>query len=301
MNKKSFAKTPTTFDEQINLLISRGLLIEDTNFARNYLGTVNYYRLSAYWYPFRQIDSSGSISDNFRSGKTFDDVIQLYEFDRKLRLVIVDAIERLEVCLRTRISYRIAHMYGCFGHEEAGNFHSKFNHTEFLSKAHFEITQSSDKFIKHYESQYLDYPIVPIWMLTELLTLGALSKLYKGMKEDDRADVSLFFGIHYRTLQNWLHPLTYVRNICTHHGRLWNRELSIRPDLIKDRLWRPPLSPDNTKIFYIILILRHLTRNIDTGDWFRKCQELLENHVENQLWLGAMGMPTNWKDHPIWR
>jgi abortive infection bacteriophage resistance protein len=300
MHKKQFTKLPITFDDQIKLLISRGLQIDDINSAKRYLEKVNYYRLSAYWYPFRDKNSDGSISDNFRANKNFKDAVDLYEFDRKLRLVVIDAIERLEICLRTRISYRLAHTYGCFGHEDPRNFHPQFNHSEWLSKIKEETKVSSDKFIEHYKSQYSDYPTIPIWMLTELLTLGGLSRLYKGMQITDKVDVSSFFGVHYRTLQNWLHPLTYVRNICTHHGRLWNRELSIRPDLINDKLWRPPITPNNTKIFYILLILRHLTRDVGNG-WVNECNSLLRTQTSNPLWLGAMGMPNDWENHPIWR
>jgi len=181
---------------------------------------INYYRLSAYWYPFRKKDEGGQILSQFRDNVKFDEIIELYEFDRHLRLLLIDAIERIEVAVRTHVSYVLAHEYGAFAHTSSDNFHPKFRHSEWLTKVEEETERSSEDFIQHYQRKYTDFPTLPIWMLTEVMTLGALSKLYLGMQNDDKKLVANKFGLHHKQMKDWLHVLTYVRNICTHHSRL---------------------------------------------------------------------------------
>lgn len=107
-----FTKPPKTFAEQVELLVSRGMEIEDPERAERYLSHLNYYRLAAYWLPCEQDHSTHS----FKSGTSFNTVLAHYIFDRELRLLVMDAIERLEVSLRTRWAYHLSHSYGPHAH-----------------------------------------------------------------------------------------------------------------------------------------------------------------------------------------
>ncbi len=298
-----YNKPSLTFEQQIEKLISRGLNVSERNRSIKILSSINYYRFSAYWYPFRVKDTeTGKITGRFREGTTFENILELYEFDRHLRLLIIDAIERIEVAVRTRVAYELAHAYGAFAHTNPANFHPNFSHADWLQKVEEETLRSSEEFINHYKSKYSGFPVLPIWMLTEIMTLGALSKLYRGMHHEDKKRVAAKFGLHHKQMADWLHVLTYVRNICTHHGRLWNRELAIKTQAPKAREWQPPLTPKNDRLFYVLLIIRFMLRQISMGDnWKRSCNELLEPIATNQLWRRAMGMPDNWKTHPLWR
>lgn len=302
-----YNKPPLTFEQQLDLLIERGLSIPDRPAALQLLASASYYRLSAYWYPFRDSDNVGTRVSRFRPGACLDDVIGLYEFDRKLRLQVLDAIERVEVAVRTRVTYHMAHTYGAFAHTNPANFHPKFDHTKWLAKVHEETIRSSDEFVRHYRNKYRGFPTLPVWMATEIMSLGGLSFLYKGLKNnraaglEDKKAVADYFNIHYKRLGAWLHTLTYIRNVCAHHSRLWNRELAIRPDQSKDRRWLPPMTPRNDRIFYVLLMLRHLLKATDNGDdWQRAITELLGDLADKEYFRLSMGMPAAWEEHPLW-
>jgi abortive infection bacteriophage resistance protein len=138
-------------------------------------------------------------------------------------------------------------------------------------------------------------------MLTEVMSLGSLSRLVRGLKSDDKRAVAVRFQLHPKRLENWMHVLTYVRNVCAHHSRLWNRELAIRPDLKGDRAWLPPVTPRNDRVFYVLLMLRHLLRCCGNGDdWAKASEALLLPVTSNPRWRNAMGFPEDWTNHPRW-
>lgn len=284
------------------------MIFTDPASALNQLASISYYRLSGYWFPFRVRNEFGNVTSQFEPETYFDSVIELYEFDRKLRVLVLDAIERVEVAIRTQFTYHIGHTYGAFGHANAQNFHPGFNHRSWLQKLEGETSRSSDEFINHFKRKYQGFPTIPIWMLTEVMSLGALSFGYKGLINnqrdgiEDKKAIAQYFNLHYKRLGDWLHTLTYVRNICAHHSRLWNRELAIKPDKVKEQVWLPPITPRNNRIFYILLMLRHLLRATGNGeDWASSINELLLPFAEQKRWRASMGLPKNWREHPLWR
>jgi abortive infection bacteriophage resistance protein len=133
--------------------------------------------LSAYWYPLRTIAADGYKFSQIDSGTPFDNVIDLYERDRKLRLLVMDAIERIEIATRTRLTYHLARTYGRFAQTQAANFYREFNHGAWLTIARAVPQRSADGFIKHYKLTCSGFPDVPVWMLTEVISLGSLSRL----------------------------------------------------------------------------------------------------------------------------
>lgn len=300
--RELYNKPALTFSEQLDLLIERGLEAKDRDHALSLLSYISYYRLSAYWYPYRIRDNAGNLTSNITAGATFDEVIRLYEFDRHLRLLIMDAIERIEVNIRTLITYHLGHTYGAFGHTNPNNFHPRFNHGDWLAKLEYETDRSSDAFIAHYRSKYQDFPTLPIWMTTEIMSFGSLSFCYTGMKNNDKKKIASNYDLHYRRLKDWLHKLTYIRNVCAHHSRVWNRELAIRPESVRDPQWNAPLTPRKDRIFYIILMLRYLLRSTNDGDgWAARCNRLISPIAQENRFRIAMGLPENWNDHPIWK
>lgn len=297
-----YSKPALSFIEQLNLLQGRGLVVDNQHFALNQLASISYYRLSAYWHPFWEMDENGNSTGQFRSETTFSEVIKLYEFDRHLRLLVMDAIERIEVHVRTLVTYHMGQRYNAFGHTDSANFHPQFNHALWLSKLEGDIAKSKDVFIEHYKNKYDGFPRLPIWMSTEVMSFGSLSIFYKGLKNEDKRQLASQLGIHHKRLKDWLHTLTYIRNICAHHSRLWNRELAIRPETVRDSAWNAPVTPRQDRVFYILLILRVLLRSNHNGEhWAERCSELLETLVSEKKYRIAMGLPENWKEHPIWR
>ena len=220
----------------------------------------------------------------------------------RLRLLVIDAIERVEVYVRTLITYRIGHTYGAFGHTDPSNFHPNFDHAKWLGKLEIEASRSSDTFIDHYRKKYQGFPTLPIWMITEVMSLGSLSFFYKGLKNDDKRATSTELGLPHQRLVDWLHKFTYIRNVCAHHGRLWNRALAVRPESVPDRIWNQPVTPRKDRVFYILLMLRYLLKTTNYGDnWCEQCNQLIEPIAQEKRWRLAMGLPEDWKEHPIWK
>jgi abortive infection bacteriophage resistance protein len=125
--------------------------------------------------------------------------------------------------------------------------------------------------------------------------------LYRGMMPTDRRAVADPLGLHHKRLEDWLHVLTYVRNVCAHHSRLWNRELAIRPATMAELEWRPPLLPRLDRVFAILLILSYLLQRQGNGAaWRTECTALLAPMAAEPRWLVAMGMPPQWLQHPHW-
>ena len=298
----SYDKPALSFTAQVALLQQRGLIVEDTAQAESALAGISYYRLSAYWHPFRQRDATGTIRSELIPGTSFFTVLALYEFDRKLRLLVMDALERIEIAIRTAVTYQLGMAYGPFGHENAAHFHPKFDHAEWIRNLRQETTRSSDAFVTHYKTNYTGFPTMPIWMMTELLTLGALSRMYKGMGARDKKVVAAGFDLHPKRVQDWLHVLTSVRNVCAHHSRLWNRELAIRPQAMNEPEWQSPLLPGLDRLFCVLLMLRFLLKQSGNGAAWRDAVNALVSPIaEEPRWRNAMGLSGNWHEHPLWQ
>lgn len=297
-----YGKPALSYAQQVAQLVARGMSVAEPVAAEAFLSKTSYYRLSAYWFPFRVRGTAGAVLDVFEPGTAFDQVVQLYEFDRELRLLVLDALERIEVSVRTAVTHQLGMAHGAFGHEMAGNFHPQFNHAEWVAKLRAETKRSTDAFVEHFQSCYSDYPAMPIWMCTEVVSIGALSLLYKGMQNSDKAAVAATFGVHPKRLQDWLHVLSYVRNVCAHHSRLWNRELAIKPRAMPEPEWNTPLLPSNSRLFCVLLMLTVLlNRSGGSLAWRGQCTGLLRRLATSPRWRAAMGLPPNWEEHPLWK
>jgi abortive infection bacteriophage resistance protein len=291
-----YAKPALKFDEQLARLEQRGMVIQDRDRALTTLSRISYYRLSAYWYPFRTSDTT------FADGTTFEAALELYEFDRRLRLVVLDGVERAEILARTSITYELAHARHPFAHTEAQHFDAKFCHREWYEGVVAELGRATEGFLDHYRAKYDGFPRVPIWMASEVMSFGTLSKMYKGMITKDQAAVAKTLRVHQTFARTWLHTLSYVRNVCAHHGRLWNRELAIKP-MIPTQL--PEWSPvKNNRIYAILCILRHVTTPCHGGaTWAERVRDLLHetDGADGQWQRAMMGVPTGWATHAFWR
>ena len=145
--------------------------------------------------------------------------------------------------------------------------------------------------------------IHPVWMATEVSSFGSLSLLYKGLKNEDKGIISKNYNLHYKALGNWLHFLTYIRNICAHHSRLWNKEFAIRPKLEGlSPEWLPPITPRNDRCFFALLILKHLLEHSNsTKAWVKNCESLINPILHKHAWSRhSMGIVKQWENHPLW-
>lgn len=288
-----YAKPALTFDQQLDLLRQRGLTIPDAERAARWLQKVSYYRLSAYCLPFKN-------GDAFRAGTDFNDVAGLYIFDRKLRLLMLDAIERIEVAIRTAITYEIAHVYGAFGHTEPANFAPDFEHGRFIDELGVEERRARETFAGHFRTKYTSEPHLPVWMATELLSFGTVSKLYAALAPALKQKIAAEYGVDEKFLRSWLHALTYLRNVCAHHKRLWNRQFAIRPRFPSRSVAWPHQVPDNGRLYGMLVVLRHMLLVTSPGcQWRERLWALLDAHPA--VPLEAMKVPADWRNHQLWR
>ncbi len=291
-----YDKPPLTFEQQADLLIKRGLLA-DRDILVTRLQAVNYYRLSGYIYPFRQQD------DTIRAGTTLDTVWHYYTFDRQFRMLVMDAIERVEVAVRTQLAYHFAHFYGPFGHTVPSNLPrlKTDEHKRWIEELRQETNRSKETFIEHFRKRYGDnHDSLPLWMLVEVMSFGKTLTFFRGVHHDLRREVAQHYRLPDEVLESWLRTLNAVRNICAHHGRLWNRELGYKPKLPNERKypdWHKPVAIPQDRVFVVLTILQYLLRY--ASRWKDRLHVLLKNNSE--IPLHPMGFPANWSESPLWK
>ena len=295
---RDYTKPPLTIEQQLVLLKSRGLIINDENKAKNILNQINYYRMSAYCLPFE------SQRDYFKKDVEFEHIRGLYEFDRCLRFLIDEALEVIEISFRSKIAYALSHSYGPFAHEDIKIFfiNKGFNHGEWLSKVHQEIERSKETFIQHYKNTYKGFPAIPIWMAVEVMSFGSISIMFKNLLNKDKIKISSEYSLNQRIFTSWLHTLSYIRNICAHHSRLWNKDLSIAMELPNNGDWA---GLDAKSIISVIYAVIYLMKNIPVDEkiikeWKAKIEEHLRQKLPGINLLRTMGTDEGFSRHKLW-
>jgi abortive infection bacteriophage resistance protein len=293
-----YSKPALTFSEQADLLIGRGLVAASKQEIIEKLQAVNYYRLSAYWYPFRQSD------DSLVAGTTLETIWRRYTFDRQLRLLVLDAIERVEIAVRTQLVNRHTLKHGPFGYLDRATLPALavHEHRDLLSRVRDEAGKSREDFARHFYAKYTAETDLPLWMACELMTFGAMFTLFRGVETVLKQTIAAEYGVADRVLESWLSTLNQVRNLCAHHARLWNRIFGVRPlipRIHKHPNWHQPVPIGNERLFGVLTVLHYLLRQVAPQSRWRHRFELLLNHYP-EIPLPAMGFPANWKESPLW-
>ncbi len=264
-----------SFEDQLDLLVERGLIIKNKKFALPYLESIGYYRLSGYWYPFKEKIATGKLLNKFISNSYFQDILDLYIFDKRLRLLALDALERIEIAIRVDISYLLGEKES-LAHTNSAKFDKSFRHEEWLSRYKKLLSQSNKlEFIIHHNQYYGGK--LPIWVATEIMDFGSLSRLYAGMKIKDKDKIARKYRLPSgKNLETQLHAFNIIRNIAAHHGRLWNRNAISRVSLkgLNDPNLQK-LSP-NHMFLYFCLIKRMLNTICPRSTWGVRFIELIE-------------------------
>jgi abortive infection bacteriophage resistance protein len=315
MKRSTYAKKTLSFAEQLQQLKDRNLTVNDDASALAFLAQISYYRLSAYFLPYQKK------KDRFDDGTTFEQIIDTYSFDRELRLLVFDCIERIEVAIRTQFIYCMAMNYNDSHWQDNQSLFVK----PFYNKIGYEIDPFSDfqsiilkaktarrpeVFIKHYVENYHSPSNPPSWMCFELITIGELSNLFRGLSiKEDKKRIAGQFDLHVTVFTSWLHSLTYVRNICAHHSRLWNKDLAVEPaQLLK------PVGPwiieryarNNKRTFYLLCVLKYFLNRVNPANRLKeKLVDLLQKYPSVPIQF--LGIPTDvkgeiqdWTQEALW-
>jgi len=295
-----YNKLPITISDQILKLKGRGLKFDSELKANNYLSNISYYRLRAYTYPFQ----NNSVDHQpFNIDITFEQIIELYVFDRKLRLLIFDGIEKIEIALRTQIIYHFALTHGSHWQLKPELYRDVMRFANHLDSLQKEIDRSNETFIDHYKSKYTNPIEPPSWMSLEVSSMGLLSKIFQNLKKSpEKNAVTSHFGLtDVSIIENWILCFSTLRNICAHHGRVWNRRL------IQIKLPTHPTHPFlknkgvyTNKLYATLSCIEYVLKIISPGNTFsERLKELMKNCPLTQT--KEMGFPKNWLDEDLWK
>lgn len=297
-NKTPYPKQLISFTEQIALLKQRGMTFTDETKAFHLLQNISYYRLSGYWYPLLA-DKQLHI---FKPGSTFETAYSMYKFDCEFRQLLIVELEKIEVAVRTQIAYILSSQYHAHWFEDSSLFSNPVRHAKVLAKIDEEYSRSDEEFIMAFKRKYSDH-FPPSWMTMEIASFGTLSILYGNLLPGRaKRAIAAYFGLADTVFASWLHCIVYIRNICAHHSRLWNRSLSIRPLM--------PRSPRNVFIalpasgtqqtYFVLSMIIYLLNKVNPNHSFvSRFRELLRRYPS--IDIRAMGFSADWINEKLWK
>lgn len=285
-------------------MIERGLDVEDEDEAKHYLHQIGYYRLCGYTLPFQK-GGDGHDRHNFREPVEFRAILDRYVFDRKLRLLLLDAIERIEVSFRAALSNSIAQRHTPHWYQDASLFEAGYDHAALITELKRQIVHNPstpereaqrDIHIRHYYDNYYDPDMPPSWMIFETISFGTISRIFEGLYKSETTEVCNPLRVNHDTLSSWMHAISYVRNLCAHHKRVWNKTLTIKPAIARKHKTK---FQGNSKIYGVMVVIQILLDQVAPDNtWAERLSELLEEHPD--IPLANMGIPDNWRDKPFW-
>jgi abortive infection bacteriophage resistance protein len=313
MNAFHQQKPATSLQEQIDLLKYRGLLIPASELTKTkqHLSHISYFRLSAYMRPFYIPNQEDHC---FFERTTFSQILNLYIFDRELRLILLDAIERIEVSLRAVLGNVLAEHHGSHGYLDKTLFDTNYNHHWLMDElAGKSKDRNCEIYLKHYREQYPQAPEQPpVWMALEMLTFKQVSTLFSKLrnKEDKQAIESFYGGLNHTVLSKWFRAISDLRNLCAHHSRIWNREFGSRPMIPKKvphNLIVPNISTVSSteeidpykRLYWFVSVVNVMMQYANpNSDWKYRLKEHILSNTE--ISTEHMGFPENWEEDPFW-
>ncbi len=302
-----YQKPPLSYSEQISLLQNRGLIFDDLELAANYLTHLNYYRLSAYWHPYKNMDG------NFKQNTQFRQIVDHYLFDKSLRLLLLEAIETFEISLRSNWAYILStttkksHAYLDMLDNSIFDRKKNNDYNKTMLDIKDKYKKSKEVFVEHYKKTYKEPELPPIWVICEIFSFGNLVSLYSCLVFKYQKMICKKYGIDdTEVFLSFLRNINAVRNICAHHGRIWNRSLTTcrikyqkNSDYLRDNLNKT----NDSNIYNTIIFLNFIDSNINLSSknkWIEKIRNYISKSLdENKITsedLISMGFPSNLKN-----
>jgi abortive infection bacteriophage resistance protein len=306
-----------TIAKQIALLKSRGMLMKDEQTATFYLEHISYFRLKGYWWDMQ----TDKVNHVFAPNSYFEDVIARYNFDRQLRQILFDAIESIEIALRTKMIYHLSQAYGGLWYLNETLFEDADLHAKHIEELKAEFARSGEIFAKNFRAKHPTENPNPkiwtsnenpdVWLILEVATFGLLSKFFKNLKHQSpqKAMITNDFGLNLQNeLSSWLEAVTYLRNIVAHHSRIWGRSMVKRITLpkITRNLWLNPTtisiqeSIQRPKPFLAISTMVYLCNAINSNNEIKNKLLALFNSNPN-IPIAKLGFFNNWQNEPLWK
>ncbi len=283
MSKVPYTKLALSYTAQLQQLKDRGLIVDNEAKVLHLLEVISY----------------------------FDTAFNIYKFDRELRLLVLRQLEKIEVAVRAKMIYTLSHSKGAFWYLDSANFSKPIKHAETLTKIGNEYSRSDEEFIQAFKAKYSD-PMPPSWIMLEVSSFGTLSALYSYLIPCiEKREIANYFGLSDKVLSSWLHSIVYLRNICAHHARLWNREMQIQPIIPRSPLHpfinqttytdstTGSILPLNNKSYFILSMVIYFLNTINPTHKFQdEFKQLLV--IYPNVDTAAMGFPDNWQLEALW-
>lgn len=283
-------------EEQIRLLKSEGLLFKDESHAKHLLNNISMFRLKSYLKSFRLPNSH-----IFAADSTFENAYQLYKFDSELRKMVGSELEKIEVSVRTQLSLIMSDAAGIYWFENPTNFRDINRHTTLLGSLREELRRSDDDAITAFRRNYSNsFP--PSWMTFEVSSFGTLSMMYRWLNAGrSRRQIAQYYGLSDTVMESWLHSIVYIRNICAHHSRFWNRRLSINAVVPRRTTLPFVTTPTDTKrVYYALCIILYFLQTVNPNNTFAtRFKALLSKYPLVEVSL--MGFPQGWANETLWQ
>lgn len=294
-----FEKEPLTTREHLRLLEERGLVILEEAGFRAEIERIGYFRLSGYMYPFQMNDGS----HRFKRRTTDLDILEHYYFDKRLRLILMEAIEALEVAMRAILCNKMALAYGSHWYDDPTHFVRMDAFSMLQNYVHDACKDSCEMYIQRYRSKYIAPRMPPVWMAMELMTFGKLVRMFTNLKDNpEKKAIAAFFNQPVVILESWLLSINYLRNCCAHHNRVWNRKLPLKPKLPsreRYRFLRQINEDTNRQLFGVASCMLYMLQAISQAESFRRKIHTLFFDFPS-INLGYMGFHPDWMVESIW-
>lgn len=300
MSKEKFSKQALSPSELINFLLNQGLVLKSRAQAQRILSVVGYYRLSGYFLKFKS-KHNGNKPRVFYHGTTFEQVWSIYKFDQELRVLVSDAVEKIEVAFRSAIVNSLSLELGPFWYVENKYFKDNDRFAKMMQTIKKILNVKQEVFLKHYYKKYFSPTYPPIWMVIETLPFGVCSKLFTNLKSvAHKKAICRLFNQSPTIIDSWMRFLVYIRNLCAHHARLWNRWLVNAPLIPKKNVYKSEILDKNRSFIAISFVICTLLKEIAPNFfWKERLYILFEKY--DVVSKNDMGFLNGWRDDPFWK
>lgn len=303
------AKIFRSYEEQIDLLASRGMSIHDRDWAVDHLRSINYYRLSGYWYPFRMLRGEGEPrSDRFLPGTDLREVVALHDFDARLRAAAFTALSHVELTIRARLGHELGRVDPLIHHRpdllgptarQSRSGLPSASYTTWSRQFDEEFRRSREDFVAHHRENYRGR--LPIWAAVEILDWGKLTRLFGMSPRDVRDAVASEIALTGPQLESWLKSLNILRNYAAHHGRVFNRVFTLTPRLPRTGApGIPALAPVMNRAFGQLSIVQYLLTSFQVGNAAVLPAVMRTFPRIPVVPISQTGAPDDWEDSPLW-
>ena len=277
--------------EMVALLKTRQMTFGSGPDAERFLQYVNYYKLRAYFIHFERFCPVNG--HKFLGNTSFEEIVALYKFDRKLRLILGDMLERFEVAVRTAWAFEMSQVHNPFAHLHRDFFTTNlkgWDHSKSLAKLVGVYERSNEQFAEHYRVNHRHYKTPPIWVCVEMMSFGEVYHWLVNTKDTPiRQRIAAKFDLPEKFLIGYVRQASLVRNCCSHHSRLWNRTLAFRPPALRGTTsFNQTLLNTNPseldKLYNFLVVLNSIAGKMSPGhNWTKKLRDLLDAQDPGRL------------------